>query len=362
MGHFPRLHFDRRKRQFYCRHHGYHYLGTDAAAARRRYAEIVADIPLPDRPTSVSGLIERWLTEEVGEYTDWLKTMVDAWDSFAGHKPLTAITTDHVVRYANSLRRSGQAAQTIRHKCSATARALRWAHKQGWLAAAPEQVNWARFGKPPRAPKDIPLADLARVFANLPAGTDRVLRFIIATGCRPGEACRLQWSEVDLAAKVCTLASHKTGRRTGRPRTIYLTPAAVAVLEQTPRTGATVFRNRRGGPFTTGGLRSVLRRRGFTGTYQLRHTFAQHALDQGVGVAELSALLGHTDLRMVSVYAQVRDKRARAVAETLAAPAPLQLHADQPADRRTGSAALAAASSPDKRRPKTRKRAAARRA
>jgi len=101
---------------------------------------------------------------------------------------------------------------------------------------------------------------------------------------------------------------------------VYLTPAARALLDdgRAHNPDEPCFPASHGGCYTPAGLRAILRRRGLTGAYQLRHTFAQQALDTpGVRMEDVAKLLGHADLRMVQVYAQVRDRRARQVAETI---------------------------------------------
>ena len=66
------------------------------------------------------------------------------------------------------------------------------------------------------------------------------------------------------------------------------------------------------------GLRSILRKRGITSVYSLRHTAAQSMLDAKVPIEDVARLLGHSDLRTVGVYAQIRNDRAREVASSLA--------------------------------------------
>ena len=55
-----------------------------------------------------------------------------------------------------------------------------------------------RMEKPPRHPRDYDQAQLKEIFAGLPEKTRPILEFILETGCRPSEACKLQWNDVDL--------------------------------------------------------------------------------------------------------------------------------------------------------------------
>jgi integrase len=58
------------------------------------------------------------------------------------------------------------------------------------------------------------------------------IRLIALTGCRRGEAAGLRWSHVDLqhGRLVLPPTAHKTGRKTGKPRTIILPSTAQAII------------------------------------------------------------------------------------------------------------------------------------
>ena len=62
------------------------------------------------------------------------------------------------------------------------------------------------------------------------------IRLIALTGCRRGEAAGLRWSHVDLehGRLVLPPTAHKTGRKTGKPRTIILPSTAQAIIARQP--------------------------------------------------------------------------------------------------------------------------------
>jgi integrase len=162
-----------------------------------------------------------------------------------------------------------------------------------------------------RKTRDVELAQLREALDKLPERAGRVLRFIAYTGCRPSEACRLEWRHVHLDAGLCILDEHKTADSTGEPRTIYLTDEAAAILRSMRPTIGPVFTNRFGRAYKSSGLCSILRRKGGITPYQLRHTFAQAASDSGeVPVEVLARLMGHADTKTTAHYFEVRDKRA----------------------------------------------------
>ena len=198
--------------------------------------------------------------------------------------------------------------ETIRHWLRTATAVLRWAVEQEWVATMPKVP---KLPTPMRQNRDVAPERLREILSALPERAGRILRFIAYTGCRPSEACRLDWSHVHLDLGVCILPVHKTAAKSGKPRTIYLTAEAADVLRgMRPATGP-VFTNRYGRRYTPAGLRSILRRRGGVTPYQLRHTFAQVASDT-LTRDELAVVLGHKTDRTTGFYFEVRDKRAQA--------------------------------------------------
>src|SRR5262249_25554374 len=52
------------------------------------------------------------------------------------------------------------------------------------------------------------------------------------TGCRPGEAARVTKADVFLDRAIWELREHKTAKKTGRPRIIYLCPEAIELTRK----------------------------------------------------------------------------------------------------------------------------------
>jgi integrase len=82
---------------------------------------------------------------------------------------------------------------------------------------------------------------LAREKKGLQRRSDRVallmFRFLRLTGARPGEACRLEWGMIDWEDQVAVIPPprHKTGKKTGRPRTIFLGTSGRKLLREIER-------------------------------------------------------------------------------------------------------------------------------
>lgn len=60
----------------------------------------------------------------------------------------------------------------------------------------------------------------------------RYWTFILATGCRPGEAIGLRWDQIDWERKVIVLEEHKTAGKTGQDKAIPLGSKAIRILRR----------------------------------------------------------------------------------------------------------------------------------
>jgi len=312
----------RRKKHFLCSGKG------NYVDAMRRASEIMGRPAIADQPQTVGEIIAAWIAT-TGP-SEWSRSMIEAWKNAAWSTPLKAIDRDHLIRFHQHLktapsgherRPQPNGPRTIQEKVSHAAQVLRWAQRRGFIDVMPDMP---RLEKPLRRPRDYGQPDLQEIFASLPEGTKPIFRFILETGCRPSEACKLCWENVDLDAGLCTIDRHKIVKRTGEPRTIALTAAARAIIEAIPKRDGYVFLNRLNRLFKAGGLRSTLRRctnRKYSSVYSFRHTRAQSILDNGGTLEDVAAILGNS-VETASIYAKIRGERARRVAATL--PSPLQ--------------------------------------
>jgi integrase len=200
----------------------------------------------------------------------------------------------------------------------AVKRAFGWATAEGLLSKNPIQG----IKKPAKGRRDRIVSSEERA-AILAAIKDEPFREFVSamqeTGCRPSEVARVTAADVNLEAGLWVLKLHKTARKTRRPRVVYLTPA---MLELTRKLAAKypdgpLFRGPRGGKaFSRNNIRCRFRRlreklphlAGVV-AYSYRHTFATEALANGVGIAQVAELMGHTSTEMVSsVYGHLADR------------------------------------------------------
>ena len=144
-----------------------------------------------------------------------------------------------------------------------------------------------------------------------------IIRLLLLTGCRKGELVRLRWSEID--GDMLRLIDSKTG-----PRLVFLNGHAQAILARQPRTGSayvfpSLVDSSRPRSMELSLWPKACRQAGLEGVrlHDLRHSFASHAVMQGVPLPVVSRLLGHNHPRMTFRYAHVSDRETEAAAERI---------------------------------------------
>lgn len=126
------------------------------------------------------------------------------------------------------------------------------------------------------------------------------------TGMRRGEILSLKWQDVDLRNRRINIQAMNT--KTLTARTVPITTRLLAELEALPRRSASarVF-----------GITDTIKRSWGTAKqiagitdlkfHDLRHTFATRLVQGGLPIAELSRILGHTNVATTFRYANVDD-------------------------------------------------------
>jgi integrase/recombinase XerC len=140
------------------------------------------------------------------------------------------------------------------------------------------------------------------------------------TGCRPGEAARVTAADVFVDRGIWYFEKHKTSKKTGKPRVIYLCPEALEITKRliAKYPEGPLFRNTRGKQWTRNAVRIRFRKlrkkhpelKGIV-AYSYRSSFATDALENGVADATVAALLGHTSTATLHrFYARLSHKVA----------------------------------------------------
>lgn len=137
------------------------------------------------------------------------------------------------------------------------------------------------------------------------------IRLLVLTGCRLREILHLRWSEVDLERGLLNLPDSKTGRKT-----VYLSNAAIELLENLPRAGTFVVAgdnpNRPRADLKRPWKR-ISEHAGIADVrlHDLRHTFASVGAAQGLSLQVIGKLLGHKSPETTARYAHLTEDPLR---------------------------------------------------
>jgi integrase len=246
-------------------------------------------------------------------YKHFLQSFCDLYRSI----PAADLKPIHVTRWLDSKTWKGGR----RNAVIAVKRAFNWADRQGVLSPNPLR----NVEKPPatRRTRIVTAAEREEILSHVKdRNFKEFLTALYLTGCRPSEVARVTAAEVNLELGVWVFEQHKTGKKTGKPRVIYLNPEMLEMSRRlvAERPEGPLFPSRkRNRPFTRNAIRIRFRRlrkklphlKGVV-AYAYRHSFATEALANGVGIAHVAELLGHVDTRMVSHnYSHLGQKAAQ---------------------------------------------------
>lgn len=287
--------------------------------AVKKFHVLMAGTQPAHEPKSVEQVCDLYLAHSKEEHEDstfkWHETFLQRFCDRFGTIQSADLIPFHLTTWldANKQWKGGR-----RHAAVIVKRAFTWAKRQGLIPTDPfADFKVDRGGRRGRV---VSVAEREEILRSI---KDRQFRdFVKAmqeTGCRPSEIARVTASDANLELGVWVLHRHKTGKKTGKPRIVYLTPVMV---EMTQRLMALfpegpLFRGPRGKkPFTRNGVRCRFRRlreklphlAGVVAA-AYRASFATDALENGVGVAQVAELLGHSDTTMVMRHYSMLSQR-----------------------------------------------------
>lgn len=146
-----------------------------------------------------------------------------------------------------------------------------------------------------------------------------IIRFLMLTGCRSGEARRARWDQFDDALRIWTKPAATT-----KQKKLHRVPVSAAVTEllQKRRAGADgewVFPSYTGAPFVTikntwASLCAIADLQDVR-MHDLRHTFASLLVSNGASLPLIGAMLGHTQTNTTARYAHLFDDPLQDAAE-----------------------------------------------
>ncbi len=332
-----------------------HYLGKYGShESRVRHQNLVAAAQAHReaidllRPISVGELAERFLTAMRAEYGPKSWQAVEArrialavCERFAGLEA-AAFGPKALQDVQQSLLARGRICRKgVNRMVRRTVAMFKWAVSEELLPPmvwqALQTVRPLRKGKgreiAPRMPVPAEAVDavVGHLEANGAHGAAMCIRFMRATGCRPGEAYSATPADLRLSANppVYTVRHHKCESR-GMDRIIVLNDAAVAAVRDALRAGGQthgpLFRNSAGKPWEVTTMAHMIERacaalgiERWT-PYQMRHLAATEAVNRTGSEAAAAALLGHSpDSTMIRRYSRDRLMLAAQAAKAVGA-------------------------------------------
>lgn len=168
------------------------------------------------------------------------------------------------------------------------------------------------FDHPRILPRFFTEAELDRLLSVLPRGDrplevrDRaILELLVATGLRASELCSLQVG--DLRDQVVFVRCGKGGRQRYVPISSRAWAAVLAHVPPGARAGDAVFSSAFGRVLTRRALHKIvagyIHAAGLDGsTHTTRHGFATKALNRGMNLRTVQALLGHASITTTALY------------------------------------------------------------
>jgi integrase len=241
-------------------------LGKDRDEAFRRYRAILlheeGKAPEPEKPLTVAQVCDLFLEWSSGHNDprtyDWYKMFLQSFCDLHGGRGAMEPKPFHVTKWLDSHERWGEA--TRRCATIAVKRAFNWAEAEGHLPANP--LKNVKKGPPKRRERILTQDERHQI---LKKGRGKPFRqFVEAlqeTGCRPSEIAKVTAENVYLDLGVWVFPEHKTKKKTGKARVVYLTPAMVTLtrelVERNPQ--GPLFLNSRGKPWSRNAVRCRFR-------------------------------------------------------------------------------------------------------
>lgn len=271
--------------------------------------------------------VEEWMQKWMDEYM-MFSIREQTWKSYEsvirlhiipnlGNKKVASLTTTILQKFYNKLLSEGKSGSLVRDAHLILHQAMDVAVKENIIAKNP--TSGAKTPKVEYKPKNILNETQLEMFMEAIKEDELWYDFFyteITTGLRRGELCGLKWCDFNETTGQLnvarTVTTHKGGGlKTGETktqkgtRTIYLPPSTAKLLSERKNKVSSewIFPNfydnsKPINPSTAYlKLKAILKNAGLPSIrfHDLRHTFATHALSNGVDARTLSGILGHTN-------------------------------------------------------------------
>src|SRR5450759_4857387 len=268
---------------------------------------------------------------------------------------LDKLDTFRLDQYFQGLRMKGLAPATVKLDHSVVSACLTLGVDYGWIQGNPAKQVRLREAEPAGA-FALGVDQLSMLYFGtekngkhvkgaLEDDPDIAVTIALAalSGCRRGELCGLQWSDVDWGRQCIKLArawvpadggEHLTTTKTGKGRTVYLGFEGTAILDRYLETKRELLgREPEGWLLSYDGGTTPMRAKGLTAYiaklgrrvgvpvhfHQLRHFAATELNAAGVDLPTAAAQLGHSPAVMAGTYLHSDDDRGAKAGELISA-------------------------------------------
>lgn len=223
-------------------------------------------------------------------------------------KPVRQITSMDVRAYLAAEKGRGLSGRSLEGMRQAMSAFFNWSQREGLITKNPMgNIGSIKFTKDIKTPFS-PL-EIEQLKAACKDDRDTAMvNFLLTTGCRVGEVCKLTKDDVDFQR-----LELKVLGKGDKERIVYLTEVAAAALKKYLKNrkhdGPYLFMTQRG-PLSEQDCRHFLKqleaRSGVPNVHphRFRRTLATHLIDRGMPIQEVAYILGHSkiDTTMTYVY------------------------------------------------------------
>jgi integrase/recombinase XerD len=228
---------------------------------------------------------------------------------------------------------AGLARTTVRTGCGVLRVFLRYAHRQGLVAAdLSKAVEWPTAYQLAGIPRSISRAEVARVLGAVDRRTPcgkrdyAILLLLVTYGLRAREVASLMLDHIDWRRDRLAIPGRKAGHSTAFPLSAVVGEALVDYLRhgRPPSTDRHVFFRAKApaGPLTRVAVSACARhhllKAGIVvpraGSHTLRHACIQRLVDAGFGFKAIGDFVGHRSPASTAIYAKVAIEPLRQVA------------------------------------------------
>ena len=216
---------------------------------------------------------------------------------------------------------AGYQRSTINKHIFLVNRMLNLARHWGYIERSKELSNIQRLMLGDYKQRFLSETEIAEVLKHAQRTTHphiyNVVRLLMLTGARKGEARLSRWCDIDRAKRVWTVPRSKSGRS----RRIILSTAAMAVIDDCVLNAERLGLGVDGKAYVFTNPRTLTAYQSFYAVWHLirdaaelpdvrihdlRHTYASLLINRGVSLYEVQTLLGHSSAQMTQRYAHLQ--------------------------------------------------------